>query len=266
MTNKEQKIVWLLPFFNFPKETIKINNIEIGKSKLGDIKKNYGTNYLGNSFTVGELTDLSEKRGEEWDEALWSVLVMENDDKISIVCYVAMLDLFTAHWKYVLSRDYILRNNRQLVVSTSTNPPMYSFNKTVINKFGKGIKLLSSKRFKIALQRWGTSYTREDALDSVLDCCSALEAVMSCESELRLRISLMAYHLVKENKKQVMCDVYKMYGIRSKFIHGSGIPLVTEEERILFIEIVANILKAIIRDQEIPKKGFLDKKIFDTCI
>lgn len=58
-----------------------------------------------------------------------------------------------------------------------------------------------------------------------------------------------------------MLSIYKMYGIRNNFIHSSKIPSVTEEERLLFIEITANILKVIIQSQNIPKKEFLDNKI-----
>lgn len=262
---RTKKTAILLPFFNPSKSVIQVGDLKIKTANFSDLEKTYKTSLSGMDFNFGELSKLNKKRrGKKTDltDSLWTILEKE-DSEIPDICYTAILELITSHWKYVLIRNEELKRPISYKSVSTLNPPTYNFNKTIVEKFEYSIKLLKEKRFQIALQRWSTSYRREDTLNSVLDCCSALESMINCETELRLRIALSSYHILKKGKKSSMLNVYEMYGVRNKFIHGSSIPSVNNPKQLLYIETIANILKTLIQNQKMPDKKLLYNKIIN---
>ena len=54
-----------------------------------------------------------------------------------------------------------------------------------------------------------------------------------------------------------------MYGIRNSFIHGSKIPNVTQQQRVIYIDTVANMLKSIVIDGKMPNMDKISEKLLD---
>jgi hypothetical protein len=254
--NMNKKIAILLPFFNLPKSEIIIDqNTKITTTKFKEISKRYESYDLSEiNLILGEIDQFLHKRFKkktEFNESEWTIIEIDKTVKIPIICYKTILVLITSQWKYILNR----RKN------TKHKTPNYNFTAKTTNQFKKGLELAKNQRFQIGLQRWFDSYNRDNYLDSVLDCCSALEAVTDCKDELRLRIALSMDHILKKNKRESRIHVYNMYGIRNKFIHGSKIPKVNDNEQFNFIEIVSNVFKSIIKNGEMPKESELSQKI-----
>ena len=114
---------------------------------------------------------------------------------------------------------------------------------------------------RIAIQRWYSSYTREDPLDTVLDCCSALEAAINLPDELRLRISLSVYHTLAKNRKRAFSLVYEMYRNRNDFIHGGRLPELSSKQQQNYIEVVAQVLYRYVDLGKIPDSKSMSKAI-----
>ncbi len=100
-------------------------------------------------------------------------------------------------------------------------------------------------------------------MDSILDCCSCLEALYNLSDELRLKISLISFHLVPTDKKNTLDKVYEMYGLRNAFIHGSKIPEVSHEQVKEYLNLTAKILISILQLGELPTVEALTKNIFE---
>lgn len=143
--------------------------------------------------------------------------------------------------------------------------PTYNFNPNLVEKLTAGLRLLSSqRRFCISLERWYSSCTRRESLDTVLDCCSSLEAALSLPDELRLRIAFSVYYTVKTNKKRAFALAYEMYGIRNAFIHGGKIPKVSLAQKRSYIELVAEMLYRYVAIGKILDGGVINKMILEN--
>ena len=99
-------------------------------------------------------------------------------------------------------------------------------------------------------------------MDSILDCCSCLEALYNLSDELRLKLSLISFHIVAKNKKKTLHAIYEMYGKRNDFIHGSKIPNVNREQAENYIDHTAKIIKSIIEIGATPNIESLTNQIF----
>jgi hypothetical protein len=209
-------------------------------------------------FTIRPV-DLPNLFGASWAELKyenlrWTALEIP-DENVPQLCYAGLTDLLTDTWEYELewraaSRDEHPKRNRQEV------------NDTFVARFNAGLRLLfANRRFQIAMIRWSRCFKRSDPLDTVLDCCSCLEASFQMGEELRLRTALAVYFALDEEPELGFRTAYNMYGIRSKFIHGSKIPDVTEEERRKYVKLVATLLDRFIEVGAMPNRNDLDAKI-----
>ena len=243
-----------LPFYNAPKQPINLGNFTI-RATLGWEEK-------GSDFPVSVYGFETSKLPMHKKSPAWAMLETP-DNLIPSIIYATTLDLLSNHWKYVFKRTVTLARPMTLDRALDfIKVPRYNFTPSLINTFTRAIKFLSKERkARIALQRWSSSYARQDSLDSVLDCCSALEAAMNLPDELRLRISLSAYHLLKRYKKQGFALVYEMYGIRNSFIHGASFPEVDTNKQRSYIDVVAQILRRYIELGKIPSGDEMGKSI-----
>lgn len=167
-------------------------------------------------------------------------LVEFPDSTVSRQAYEALLELLTEHWKYTLR----LAEYHPGLTGHPPEVPRYRFNPSLLNLFERGVKLLSKNpRFQLSLVRWASSSRRVDPLDSVLDCCSALEAALQLNQELRLRISLSMYHALRAQKKTGFKLTYEMYRVRNEIIHGGKIPVVSRKQRHRYVEMVGSFLR-----------------------
>ena len=251
----------LLPYFQPPKEPIKIKDVIIDAISVQGL-----TDKFNNLITFSEVAQLLKKRYNKdhtFENSMWTILIVSNNE-IPDVCYSAIFDILQNNWKYILKRNdfYNSIDNKEMKLEV----PNYKFCSTFLEHLENGINLItenkhSNKRFCIALQRWVSSYTRQETIDSVLDCCASLEALFNYSNELRLRISCSVYHFRRKDKKKSFEIVYNLYGIRSNFIHGVKIPEVSKKTRYEFLEILANIFNQIIKDSKLPDIELLNEQI-----
>lgn len=246
-----------LPFFKPPENVLRISNVNIRRPT--DTEDEQMCTQRIFAFT-----------GREWNairpnapiKRLGYAVLETSNDKVPSPCYNALLHVLTRHDAYsmelknckpqsIFSRDFEL-----------PKVPIYKFSPSLVNKLKKGLPLLTkNKRFQISVLRWDASFARNEPIDTVLDCCSSLEAAFSLPNELRLRLAFSAYHTVKTNKKKAFNIVYEMYGKRNSFIHGGAIPDVSVEQQRNYIKIVADILCRFVELGKIPDGDTLNKKL-----
>ena len=211
-----------------------------------------------------ELFSILPDRDElKYDDTKWTAFIL-SDDKIPKQCYKALIDLLTGDWKYELAwREY----SENISKKGKTKQPRMRRTKltaTLLSKFNQGSMLLNRERkFRIALLRWSGCFTRADPLDSVLDCCSCLEASFQMGDELRLRTSLAVYYSLSVGRKEAFSTVYELYGIRNKFIHGANIPEVSPSQRRRYVELVASLLLQFVKMGKIPDSSTINKQILE---
>lgn len=189
-----------------------------------------------------------------------------------IICLNIISTYFLMRKDHPLTHDKLRdfnTNNREpspkIDYKSEENP--YYVGDRYLSHLSNCIKLLSnksSKRLMIALNRWDSSYKRQDPLDVVLDCCSALEALFGFKDELRLKLAFGVYNVVRTDKKKLSELVYRMYGIRSQFIHGAKIPEINITEAHEFIIAVFRVFLSIIKDAKLLDSEKLSKLIFEN--
>ncbi len=196
---------------------------------------------------------------------------------IDTIDLATLIDLTLGYWQFYFIPDKIrhdslskfgtfdktiaFNNNKDLSIIPSGS--LSTQNCKIISQ---GINLLKNKknrRLKIAFHRFAASYKRKDPLDSILDCCSCLEALYNLSDELRLKIALISFHLVEKNKKRTLKLIYEMYGKRNDFIHGNKIPEVSHLQVKEYIIQTANILISILKKGNLPTTEELSKKVFN---
>lgn len=189
------------------------------------------------------------------------VLLQVPDEPLHRVCYRAIVDLVTAHWRYALWRTERFAHGRR-ANEDWVSIPRYRLTRAFLDRCVAGYKLArSNRRFEVALHRWESSYLRDSELDTVLDCCSALEALFAMGDELRLRLSLATFFSVRR-RRLGFAKTYEMYGIRNSFIHGAkAIPQVSPKDRRTYVGIVAEVLGACIAQASIPDQATLNTAI-----
>lgn len=248
----------VLPYLKPPAKPHSLHAVVLKAVRYKEIEAT-GIEFSAIGYEIGQLFGT-----ESTDFDSLKVAVLEPaDNVVPLACYTALFDLISGNWKYMLARTRAVKSPINFEHQKSyPRVPKYSTTEKVIGQLDKGIKLLrNSRRFRISLERWSSSHSREDALDTVLDLCSSLEAAFALSNELRLRLSLAVYHMLSVAKKQGFLTTYQMYGVRNKFIHGAQIPEVQENEREQFIEIVCRVLLVFLDNGEIPNEERINQLI-----
>ncbi len=221
--------------------------------------------FAKSSITGWEVSQLfrTSKTGKSRPSlSRWAIL-NSSDSAIAEDALVTLLELLTGLYKYELEKARRLA--LPLGLSRPGTPPRlprHRLTRKLIENLKSGATLLRKRpALGIALNRWAASYKRDRPLDSVLDCCAALEAVLRLDAEKRLRLALSAYHFLDRGRRSAFERVYRMYGIRNNFIHGGYIPPVSDRDQEEFIELVAAVLRRCVDVRGIPTPEELSKRI-----
>ena len=256
----------ILPYVEPPRAVINLEYARVKTIRLKDITE--GSQLAKCTFRGrgGEIHDLVQRRGGRRDsgQARWAVLEY---DFVSApeAAIVGLVDAVTN------TSDFLLRQRRLVNRPIGEHwgmlkPPSYRITQRRAELLRNGFALLRRKsgdarRFKVALQRWATSYERDDPLDSVLDCCSALEALFGARDELRLRLAFSVYFTVPRQRKSLARLTYRMYGLRNDFIHGGKVPAVSEKEQDQHVQLVRTVVLAVVHNKTLPRRAELDQSI-----
>jgi len=252
----------LLPYFRPPKEPFGTDRSEVRPIHLDEIR-DIGDTVLSTALYMYEIMELFGKPGRlgAFETALRTV-VLTSVPEIPEESLTALADLVSQNWLYIQQRSRALADPPLGAVRPL--PSVYTFTTTRQAAYKEGLALLEASRpFRIAMLRWAAGLTRTDPLDSVLDYCSALEALFRLRDELRLRLSLSVYHVLKRGKREAFHAVYEMYGIRNKFIHGGAVPDVSFESAEEYGTTVAAVLGNIVSRGALPDAGELDRRTQD---
>lgn len=258
-------MVIVLPFIRPPKTPIKTIGFIIRSLPWGELE----TNYPDAEF---DLYGFESRRffpsvigGPKQLESVDLTILDTTSNTLEEKCYLSLLDLCLGRWRYVFCRTKYL--SQPISISSpriSLQVPRYSLTTSVLDKFSEGVNALQGDRkLRISALRWHTGCSRNDPIDTVLDCCSALESALSLPSELRLRLSLSVYHILDRNKKRSFAAVYEMYGIRNKFIHGGELPAVDEDQQLEYLHVVARFLSKCLKIGKVPSNDELSRMILD---
>jgi hypothetical protein len=172
--------------------------------------------------------------------------------------HYTLVDLISGNWEYIVERTFARKRQDVIEVVPPTDRRLTP---TMRTRLDRGLALLrSNRRFRIATDRWGSAIERFDPLDSVLDCCAALEAVFELRDELRLRLAFAARYSVQRNRSQAFRRIYEMYGVRSAFVHGSA-PRVSDDDQRAFLRVVHSVLCGIVARGKVPSGEDITKGI-----
>ena len=259
MIIKKKKTAIIIPYFNSPEKPIIVGDVVFDKTFLVGIDERYQVDRNAISMIGNSLFDIIEElNGKSKQEER---MIIEKSNNIPGVSYMALIDLLINRWMDVL-HPFKKENKGGEIIYVAEREKKYSIDSSFIKLFKKSQELLKMERFRISLMRWGSSYNRADALDSLLDCCSSLESLLIPGEELRLKLSLFVYHVLKIDREKSMQLVFDLYKKRNDFIHGNKIPEVTREEQSGFISVTASVLKAVIDDGMVPDS----KKLLDNIL
>jgi len=253
--------VIVFPFLIPPQKSYETDVGTLRAIKAGEAEKKYGDFPL--SVRPYEMEYFFKDRLDrlEYEESVWAVLELKRQDAYPHD-YKGIFDLTTGNWDYHLR--WLEYYNIMPIGDIEERPEPRRFRVTTrfLNSFNE-ISLLMNRerRFQFATRRWHRSYHRADCIDTVIDCCVALEALFKPEYELRLRMSLYAYLFSDWGKSASRGTVYEMYGIRNDFIHGKEVAKLTDEQRRRYVSTVARILNRCVKLQSVPDKSKLDKEI-----
>jgi len=243
-----------------PSKPITIGKHEIKVVNLKEMKDyEFGSMVYGKSLE--DIIHNEEKfyrkkaRLESW---LCTVIII-NAISENTEPYAAAFALLNNTWKY-LYNQWLRKFDKQIMPIGKV--PAFKLTESKVADLTKIINLLEKeKRYQVSLTRWISSLQRSDKLDSILDCCSAIEPIINCKDEIRLRISIATKELLKPKSKQLAKHVYKMYGIRNNFIHGNGIPQISNEDVCKMIDVVAELLINIGYAGKLPTQEEIDQKV-----
>tara|TARA_R110002049_G_scaffold87276_1_gene221317 strand:+ start:51 stop:830 length:780 start_codon:yes stop_codon:yes gene_type:complete len=243
-----------------PKKQLTIENITLSKHKgYNDLDVEfYSGRCLG--YLIAQFQNIDPGSWEEASMDLFSKIDIENtewtmfensNDNITD-SYIKYLSLF-------INKDFNLTK-----FNPDTAPLIRDINNRYIQLFSNGIKLCRKKsgiKIQVSFYRFFASFTRSDNLDSILDLCSAIEAIYNINNELRLKIALITGALL--NCTSSMKKMYSLYSIRNDFIHGNSIPQVIDKELSEYQELVYSILHLILDKGESNKITEISSTIMD---
>lgn len=257
-------MIVLLPFFRPPREPL-----DVGRGSLKDFPAETEGAFPVSLYGFESWKILGGKNGlrgrKKLTEFRWAGIEM-HDNVIPAVCIGSACDLITGHWKYVLKRTQFVISDRLKPEMHSFHVPRYSFSPTFVRKLSQALDFLyQNRRARVAFERWSSGYLRSDPIDTVLDCCSSLEAALNLPDELRLRMAMTAYHSLKRNKKRVFAMAYKMYNLRNKFIHGNEIPEISPSDQSDFVWAVGLLLSEFLKVGKLPDQKIINELIMRQC-
>ena len=200
-----------------PLETARIALAREGKFIKQDYKEVSKHKVFNNSDDIGNFE--------------WAVLITnDTSDTMPKECYLAMLDIYTRHWKVLLDDPYLFGYLDLGYISQWRIPQIISIyslspnDAKLLLRWDALLAQRKNRRLQRALLSWWSSYMRRyDNADIIVNSCQALEALFIIKSELRLRLSLHVYYFMQPKDKEILVDVYEMYKLRSESIHGSKI-------------------------------------------
>jgi hypothetical protein len=179
--------------------------------------------------------------------------------EVSHESVVALAELVTDRWQETSTRR---RQTFSLTPGKREEMlPQFTITPALSAQIDDGITLLiKEKRFRFALERWYTAICRSVDLDAVLDLCSSLEACFAVGNELRLRLAFAVYTTLRHERGQGFRTTYKMYNIRSRFVHGEN-PGLTRDEVVSFAGVVAEVLRVVLAEMVLPSAERLHSAI-----
>lgn len=208
----------------------------------------FATAFSGNptNWKDGDINSNIDPHQTRWT-------IIQNDEKYITNNFIQDLILF-------INEDFELINQRP-----ESEPTIRDLDEEFLSKMKNILEICRKKKnlkIQISLNRLMTSFTRSEPLDGVLDLCSSIEAFYGISDELRLRISLITFQLLKS--KSCMENMYEMYGIRNDFIHGNSIPNITPDQLEKYQKTVIEILKFPVKTGKMPDIGELNSNIIKT--
>jgi hypothetical protein len=182
-----------------------------------------------------------------------------------------MLDLICDRWK----KRFALARKRRDPIPRGDLPwkkraSLYALTASKIARLNRWLGHSHNRfvRLSTGLRRWSAAMNRRTSLDSLLDCMSTLEAIAGLgSSEIRLRLSMYAASVVRTHRAKAFMTVYKSYKLRNDFIHGSKIPVISDDEEQELIFRTANVLLSYLDTAAIPNRNkelMLLKKVLGT--
>jgi len=240
-----------LPRLYPPKAPIPLPGGVVHEVTDDEIESEFGENLGGEGVMTYEYAILRKRlrrRGSGDDRR---VVYERNGPGPTDESFVALLDLVSGDWRHrfhvPMPTKWIRGATMPRAIRMRHLTPQFAVRLRAGMEF-----LVKTRRLEIALHRWGASYKRGNALESVLDCCAALEAVINTESELRLRLALSVGELVARGKEHSRRMVYRLYGVRNKFVHGAALPSVPSTDAEALVAVTAAVLNGIIRTRKLP--------------
>lgn len=251
--NKNKPKAQILLYMENIKGDFTVDDLKIESGIFKKINEEYDINWP--MIIGGEIMAMGEKKlkNNSFDDSKWT-FITQNSKKRNFFgdCYLGLIDSLTGNWEYIFDKNDKLFE-REALSHILLKSPSYKFTKELKSKIKNGLELINkNKKNRVAIRRWVDSYSRiKSYQDSVLDCCSALEAIFSIRSELRLKVALFSYIIILEKEKkhkakEVFCNVYRMYRIRNDFIHGNKIPEISVKETKEFIKNTSYIINIIL--------------------
>ncbi len=260
-------------YFKPEKHEIDLEGIKIRSVKFKDLgDHNLKDESQQITFSLKEYGEFVTKQGVQKIDDLNITLIEYENDSIPTVCVESLFYLIFSLWPYQMHELSLY--NQPINLQTYQNdkkfdPPFLKISsKKKYSSIKSGYSLLcgnksENKRFKISLLRWASSYRKIEPIESLLDCCSSLEALLNLRDELRLRLSFSVYYILKTHKKESFLKTYEMYGLRNKFIHGDPVPEITDLEQRKYIKLVGDVLFQVIKNGKVPNIEILSEKIIE---
>lgn len=243
----------LLPFIEPPGERIDLDLATVSTVLGTALEKDERIAHSPIGLRGGELSYLVKRRGgrASFDKSRWTL--MEHDLDLPDEAVKGVVALVTN------SGEHVLRQTQHLKGPSPhpglLRPPRYRLTPTRVEPIRNALALMAekkSRRFTISVRRWVGSLEREDPLDSLLDCCSSLEALFGLSDELRLRLAFAVYTTVSSQKKAAGKLTYEMYGLRNVFIHGGKITSFSDEQQLQLVRLVRRVLLSVARRGSLP--------------
>ncbi len=149
-----QKII--LPYFHPPSTPAKVGSTRGTRISVEDAEKLGKEMEFRVTLVDFEHLNVKSESAPYGKIEYWPLLVVNSDLPRSY--FEALVHLLSGRWKYRLDRTL-----------SDDKPPanILRFNKSLLNGINAGIKLGKNKRFKIAMERWGVSFSRAMVESSV---------------------------------------------------------------------------------------------------
>lgn len=244
-----------LPPFLPPANPIKVGDLSL-RASISDDFQSPGPKQ---SFLGLEISSWNRKNSKV-GEVQMTIAEYEAAD-VTPNSLAALSDLITGRWRFLMTelRRPVSLNNGTFKLKSL---PYFRLTDPRKDTLARGFQLLRrEKRFRIAAERWHSAVRRFEAVDSLIDICSSMEAFFGLRDELRLRLAFAAYFSSKQRRRHAFSTTYEMYGLRNEFVHGARIPDVSEAQQKLFVATMADILLSAVRANAVPKAESMNSEL-----